>query len=489
MSDCQICISPFNKSTNQNISCLKCHEGCCLKCIKTFLCSSKSDPTCMFCNEILSKYDLIKMKLPKSYLDKEYKLIRQDILFNNDKSHFQEAFVYVPEYVIHYNNHTEYLNKVNESHRYLYNMDEGTRDNLFLKMDSFNRLTKSLIGGGKDVDVILKKLLTLSKNKEMIEYKKHTELLYANKKKLDVCNNTIKRLSDRIKSERSGVKRRKQILTLFCQENSCNGMLNEKSNCITCKKSYCSKCNTTLTENHKCSENDIKSFDSIKKQTKSCPECFIPIYKIQGCDQMFCTSCHTPFSWNTGNVLSDTGFFHNPHYMEHLDNGGDNIFDGGRFRREQQVPILWQDLSLQLINLNISRRNEIRELYRRLIELFDIKLNRFTEDPNKKVERVKFLSNEISPMQYKQFLSKEDNKKEFLYNIDKIYEVFYNKVFDLLKGFIPPSSNCMDNFKSNLNIITNECSDCMTNICKDFGSRSTQYNFVITNCIPKKLKL
>ena len=38
------------------------------------------------------------------------------------------------------------------------------------------------------------------------------------------------------------------------------------------------------------------------------------ITKIDGCDQMWCVSCHTAFSWRTGQAAS--GIVHNPHFYE-----------------------------------------------------------------------------------------------------------------------------------------------------------------------------
>ncbi len=80
---------------------------------------------------------------------------------------------------------------------------------------------------------------------------------------------------------------------------------------------------------HQCKKENIESIQELRKDCKQCPQCTIWISKIDGCNQMFCTECITPFDWTTGKVIKRT-FFHNPHYNEYLDQGGKSIFEMSR---------------------------------------------------------------------------------------------------------------------------------------------------------------
>ena len=48
--------------------------------------------------------------------------------------------------------------------------------------------------------------------------------------------------------------------------------------------------------------------------------CTAAIFKISGCDQMWCTQCHIAFSWKTGQKV--TGVIHNPHFYQWQRNNG-----------------------------------------------------------------------------------------------------------------------------------------------------------------------
>jgi len=113
-----------------------------------------------------------------------------------------------------------------------------------------------------------------------------------------------------------------------CPLDNCKGFINSKFLCELCLTRICEKCNvpllnpvstTTTTPNneicdlssdtnssepqpthqHICDENTVSTIQLLKKDTKPCPTCHVNIFKIDGCDQMWCIDCLPPFSWPT----------------------------------------------------------------------------------------------------------------------------------------------------------------------------------------------
>jgi hypothetical protein len=106
-----------------------------------------------------------------------------------------------------------------------------------------------------------------------------------------------------------------------CADPECRGFVTSKWNCGLCQKKTCMDCHEIKCDDeHCCDPNTVETVKLLKTDTKSCPGCQANIFKIDGCDQMWCSQCHTAFSWRTGNIETK---IHNPHYYEwRRQNGG-----------------------------------------------------------------------------------------------------------------------------------------------------------------------
>nr|QBK86256.1 MAG: E3 ubiquitin-protein ligase [Marseillevirus LCMAC102] len=140
-----------------------------------------------------------------------------------------------------------------------------------------------------------------------------------------------KALTDQIHDIRSKKYPDKQAKPNFicpCPKEDCRGMIESINfKCGVCDTKICRKCRMQLKEKHKhrCTDEDIEAVKFLRKDTKACPKCATPIFKIDGCDQMWCTQCRTAFSWKTG--IIETKRIHNPHAIEWRRAHGNNARD------------------------------------------------------------------------------------------------------------------------------------------------------------------
>lgn len=103
-----------------------------------------------------------------------------------------------------------------------------------------------------------------------------------------------------------------------CPANGCRGFLSTQWKCGICELWTCPDCHEVKGEtrdvDHTCDPNNLETARLLDKDSKACPSCHSMIFKISGCNQMFCTMCNTAFDWVTGRI-SNTNI-HNPHYFE-----------------------------------------------------------------------------------------------------------------------------------------------------------------------------
>jgi hypothetical protein len=112
-----------------------------------------------------------------------------------------------------------------------------------------------------------------------------------------------------------------------CPRDGCRGYVTSLHKCGLCDQRVCRHCHVglpadaTATEAHVCNPDEVATAQEMAAGTKPCPSCAAPIYRVSGCDQMWCSQCRTAFNWVTGKTTS--GPIHNPHYFAYLRQQGD----------------------------------------------------------------------------------------------------------------------------------------------------------------------
>lgn len=281
MSMCNICCEKYNKTLNTKVTCYisNCGFEACKTCIRKYLLATTSDPHCMNCKNPWTNKFLVD-NLNRSYINNEYKKHRKELLVEREISRTPE----------------------------LMNLAERTKI-IDDKNIEFNELSEQLKNLRNAYNELYKKV-----------YDKRYELL-------------------RLKNGQDlEIERKKFIMP--CPGENCKGFLSSQYKCELCKQFTCPDCFEIIGSSHnlphECSPDNLKTAEMIKRETKGCPNCGVRIYKIEGCDQMWCIECHVAFSWNTGKIVL-SGNIHNPHYYEYINgknNGNGNL---GVYRNPQDV--------------------------------------------------------------------------------------------------------------------------------------------------------
>lgn len=91
--------------------------------------------------------------------------------------------------------------------------------------------------------------------------------------------------------------------------------------CLKCGIDVCLSCGLSvdIDDTHVCLDSDQRNLAEFISSSKACPQCHLPIEKAEGCAIMFCTQCHTPFDWNSLEIIH--GRFHHPEHDRLVANG------------------------------------------------------------------------------------------------------------------------------------------------------------------------
>ena len=215
-----------------------------------------------------------------------------------------------------------------------------------------------------------------------------------------------------------------------CPDESCRGFLNSELMCGVCDMWCCAMCHVIKGPRndtpHTCEPDHLATVELLNKDTKACPVCTTPIHKIEGCDQMWCTQCHSAFSWNTGRVETR---IHNPHFYEwqrNNNNGHAPRVDGDddECGRTLRVNGLVDSIKKTVLDAGISDKNAIAanlyEMLTRVVSFSRYELQTYRPDHavnNEKI-RIKYIMGEIDEHKFASLahsanMTLEKNKEVF----------------------------------------------------------------------------
>lgn len=272
MSECQICYD-----NDKSIVCTKCDFQFCTEC---FLKSDTKEFRCFSCNLVLSNSFIYK-QVGKKNFDKLFEKINREF-FKQEKGRLPETIARIE------------MEKEQQRLNHLYEQLKCATSSMGSVISYHNVLLKMC----SEKESELKDLIA----DEYVYMCEHYNKLMEKKAEIGKLLKTTKGKDD------TGPR-----FYGKCGDEKCSGLLDAGGKCVICNKKFCRSCLVPAHDGD-CDETVLANVQAIRKETRPCPKCYTRIFKISGCDQMFCTNCHTPFSWRTGKI--ETGRIHNPHYYE-----------------------------------------------------------------------------------------------------------------------------------------------------------------------------
>jgi hypothetical protein len=226
--------------------------------------------------------------------------------------------------------------------------------------------------------------------------------------------------------------------TRNCLSDTCHGFLNNQWKCGICETQFCHDCHEVRLPDaeHTCNPDTVATVSLMRQDTKPCPKCHMGIFKIDGCDLMWCTQCHTAFSWRTGEI--ETNNIHNPHYFEWRRTHGTLERQPGDMLCGREINVYEMNRIFQqkkLTGASLKQSNEFLELCRKLLEYQQYR-QRQPQRICTQTLRIQYLLKEITKDTFKTILQREDKKYHKEVEIHNIKEFLYDIAKDLALRFI-----------------------------------------------------
>jgi hypothetical protein len=373
---CPICCDGFNKSTRRPVECHYCGYSACAECVCRFLLGSHEDPRCMsppcakpWIQEFLTR------SLTKTFLQGAYLKHREAVLYGRELGYMPATQLEIEKDV-----RTEEVNRRIAEVRGSINAAYDRRSKAIMHptnvrvskagfqvsnamqtvANTYMHLRVLRAAPAPDVEqlgqAVAAHQAALQEDKRAkLEHKEATAAMDVSElpsviaeAKADISRgySNIRTLTHALHVIRlgggdvgdagdagdvgdagEGGGKARRAFVRACPADGCKGFLSTAWKCGLCNVHVCKECHEISDGgeggDHVCCPESVATAKLLAKDTRTCPTCASLIFKIDGCDQMFCVQCKTAFSWTSGMVVKSG--IHNPHYYEWLRSSGGEV--------------------------------------------------------------------------------------------------------------------------------------------------------------------
>jgi len=426
VEQCPICIENYTPILRKKCVCKYCKADTCSKCIERYLMDSIQDAHCLHCKVNYNDVALREI-CTMTYIQQTYFKHRQDILINREKANLPG----LQDLALEEKKKRDNNAIIKEIESEMIDLEDIRKIKDDEYVGHYTKILTMKTEGEKDtlrprMKQIMTEIENLRKQIEERRLKVH-----------DIRNPISAGLGVGGKKDDDKDERKKFIRR--CTHDGCQGFLSTAWKCGLCEYYSCNKCFKVRGEKHDsphdCVKEDIETADLIRKDCKSCPKCGEFIMKSEGCSQMFCISCQTPWDWNTGKIVTH-GTIHNPHYYEWMRRNGQ---DANATRNPLDVPCGGYPNGWELRKLNTGIKRELfdtfYEFHRICQEIQDISTRTYRSHLDNTATNslhVKFLLNDIDEKHWGQLLAHNEKKRKRDQEVQEIFAAFRMVAVELI---------------------------------------------------------
>ena len=407
--------------------CPKCGECICSSCVDQYAQHKEVDLDCPNCEHPWSRAFLASF-MQKYWMQKGYKLHREKVVWARERPKIPEAMPVLESkrYAEHLRRESFRIQAEAEAEKYRLQAQLRRLDLDYDRASEVIREEERFIRGERD-------------------------------DRPDPFIPSSKMTADEVEKASREAKKSREVSCVsrgHCPRDDCSGLIGEGWKCVVCSTHVCRTCMKARDdkERHICNPEDVLSIEQIRKDSKPCPSCRVRVFKIHGCSQMFCTACKSAFDWNSGKLITNLRWVHNPHMTEFLrENSAINIAIGGDAgggvaeardiaRHAGQCR---DDISNVLLrnamdgkNLSRQERQTIYASMRRANEILDTMCVPYNSDLRVRDLRVRMLEGRISEEELAVKLQRLDKAVDKSLEEVQIYHMYATVVLDTVLRFI-----------------------------------------------------